>query len=63
MYRDIEKMFDTLRRLVDEVTFLRKQPPTRQHPQPVRDSNPWSPLPRKVACLKERSIGDSTPSR
>ena len=56
-------MSDTLRKLVDEVTFLRKQPSSLQRLWPLRDSNPWSPLTRRAASLKERSIGDSTPSR
>ena len=62
MYEDIERMAERLRRLVDEVTFLRRQgrEPTRQT---TRDSNPWSPLAPKAAPRRKRSIGDQPPSR
>ena len=63
MYEDIERMADTLRRLVDEVTFLRSQPEQEQARQTRRDPNPWTPLSRRAATRTPRSIGNQPPSR
>ena len=61
IYEDIERMADTLRRLVDEVTFLRGQPEQKQARHTRRDPNPWDPLSRRAANCTPRTIGNQLP--
>ncbi len=56
-YEEIERMAETLRRLVDKVTYLQQQG-RETYRKNNRDSNLWSPLAPKAARRRKRSIGD-----
>ena len=58
-YEEIERMAETLRRLVDEVTYLQQQG-RETYRKNNRDPNPWSPLAPKAARRRTQSIGDQS---